>query len=168
MGAILGKSWRSWRTGHLKSSRNRNRNKAVEMIYVKAGLSPEDASFLAGFTEEQTKKMCPQGWGIVMTLTFSLTSSAGACHLLFLGSCALSSPPPSSPPKSAEIEDHIGLCFFAVVLACIGFYPILPATNAWTLNNLAGERKRRKRSIGIAFMISLGNCGGIPGIVHLP
>ncbi|OAX81864.1 hypothetical protein ACJ72_03789 [Emergomyces africanus] len=62
--------------------------------------------------------------------------------------------------KAAEIESNIALCYFAVVLACIGFYPILPATNAWTLNNLAGERKR---AMGIAFMISLGNCGGIPG-----
>ncbi|PGH04347.1 hypothetical protein AJ79_07128 [Helicocarpus griseus UAMH5409] len=62
--------------------------------------------------------------------------------------------------KAAEIENNIPLCYFAVVLACIGFYPILPATNAWTLNNLAGERKR---AMGIAFMISLGNCGGIPG-----
>ncbi|EEH42273.2 uncharacterized protein PADG_07093 [Paracoccidioides brasiliensis Pb18] len=49
-------------------------------------------------------------------------------------------------------------------LACIGFYPILPATDAWTLNNLAGEGKR---SIVIAFMISLGDCGGIPRLVHL-
>ncbi|OJD27884.1 hypothetical protein ACJ73_00722 [Blastomyces percursus] len=62
--------------------------------------------------------------------------------------------------KAAEIESNISLCYFAVVLACIGFYPILPATNAWTLNNLAGERKR---AMGIAFMISMGNCGGIPG-----
>ncbi|EEH22971.2 hypothetical protein PABG_05182 [Paracoccidioides brasiliensis Pb03] len=49
-------------------------------------------------------------------------------------------------------------------LACIGFYPILQATDAWTLNNLAGEGKR---SIVIAFMISLGDCGGIPRLVHL-
>ncbi|KAK2804355.1 hypothetical protein FQN50_006646 [Emmonsiellopsis sp. PD_5] len=62
--------------------------------------------------------------------------------------------------KAAEIKDNIPVCYFAVVLACLGFYPILPATNAWTLNNLAGERKRQ---MGIAFMIAMGNCGGIPG-----
>jgi hypothetical protein len=58
------------------------------------------------------------------------------------------------------LESNIPACYFAVVLACIGLYPILPGTNAWTSNNLAGTRKQ---AIGIAFMICIGNTGGIPG-----
>jgi hypothetical protein len=47
-----------------------------------------------------------------------------------------------------------------VFLACIGVYPILPGCNAWTINNLAGAEKR---AMGIAFMICIGNLGGLPG-----
>ncbi|CAG8903779.1 unnamed protein product [Penicillium egyptiacum] len=59
-----------------------------------------------------------------------------------------------------NIKDNIPACYFAVVLACIGLYPIIPGTNAWTSNNLAGARKQ---AMGIAFMISIGNCGGLVG-----
>lgn len=62
--------------------------------------------------------------------------------------------------KAEFIKDNIGLCYFAVVLACLGFYPINPGTSAWTSNNLAGARKQ---GLGIAFMIAIGNTGGIPG-----
>ncbi|KAJ5409435.1 uncharacterized protein N7487_003794 [Penicillium crustosum] len=59
-----------------------------------------------------------------------------------------------------DIQNNIPVCYFAVVLACIGLYPIIPGTNAWTSNNLAGARKQ---AMGIAFMISIGNCGGLVG-----
>ncbi|KGO54360.1 hypothetical protein PEX2_038480 [Penicillium expansum] len=59
-----------------------------------------------------------------------------------------------------DIKNNIAACYFAVVLACIGLYPILPGTNAWTSNNLAGPRKQ---GMGIAFMLSLGNAGGLVG-----
>lgn len=59
-----------------------------------------------------------------------------------------------------NIQDNIGACYFGVVLACIGLYPIIPGTNAWTANNLAGPRKR---GMGIAFMLCLGNTGGLVG-----
>lgn len=62
--------------------------------------------------------------------------------------------------KAADIEHNIALCYFGVVLACIGLYPINPGANAWTVNNLAGPTKR---AMGIAFMICMGNSGGIPG-----
>jgi MFS family permease len=62
--------------------------------------------------------------------------------------------------KSEHIKDNIALCYFAVSLACIGIYPILPGCNAWTINNLAGSAKR---AMGIAFMIYIGNTGGIVG-----
>jgi len=62
--------------------------------------------------------------------------------------------------KAADIANNVALCYFAIFVACIGIYPILPGCNAWTINNLAGAEKR---AMGIAFMISIGNCGGLPG-----
>ena len=52
--------------------------------------------------------------------------------------------------KAEFIADNVGLCYFAVFVACVGIYPILPGCNAWTINNLAGPAKR---ATGIAFMI---------------
>ncbi|KAF2184069.1 MFS general substrate transporter [Zopfia rhizophila CBS 207.26] len=62
--------------------------------------------------------------------------------------------------KAEDITNNVALCYFAVHLACVGIYPILPGCNAWTINNLAGPAKR---AMGIAFMICIGNCGGIIG-----
>ncbi|OJJ07726.1 hypothetical protein ASPVEDRAFT_877783 [Aspergillus versicolor CBS 583.65] len=62
--------------------------------------------------------------------------------------------------KAADIKNNIAVCYFGVVLACIGLYPINPGCNAWTVSNLAGPTKR---AMGIAYMISMGNAGGIPG-----
>lgn len=62
--------------------------------------------------------------------------------------------------KAESITENVPLCYFAVFIACIGIYPILPGCNAWTINNLAGPAKR---AMGIAFMICMGNCGGIVG-----
>ncbi|KAF9895345.1 hypothetical protein FE257_000249 [Aspergillus nanangensis] len=61
---------------------------------------------------------------------------------------------------AGDIQNNIGACYFAVVLACIGLYPINPGGNAWTLNNLAGPTKR---AMGIAYMVCLGNSGGVVG-----
>lgn len=78
---------------------------------------------------------------------------------------------------AADIANNVALCYVMVVLACIGMYPIIPANNSWTINNLAGAEKR---AMGIAFMVSLvqtrlchatddgtqimmGNCGGFAG-----
>jgi hypothetical protein len=47
-----------------------------------------------------------------------------------------------------------------VTLACIGLYPITPGVNAWTVSNLAGPTKRAQ---GVAYLISLGNIGGLIG-----
>lgn len=62
--------------------------------------------------------------------------------------------------KSNDIVSNIGPCYFAIFLACVGFYPINPGGNAWTLENLAGPTKR---AVGIAYMLGLGNVGGIIG-----
>ncbi|KAF9883893.1 hypothetical protein FE257_002687 [Aspergillus nanangensis] len=59
-----------------------------------------------------------------------------------------------------EIQDNIAGCYVAVVIACVGMYPIIPGTSAWTSNNLAGPRKQ---AMGIAFMLSIGNAGGLVG-----
>lgn len=57
-----------------------------------------------------------------------------------------------------RITSNIGACFFAVVLANIGAYPINPGTSSWCSNNTAGPAKR---SLAIAYMISLSSVGGI-------
>lgn len=61
---------------------------------------------------------------------------------------------------SAEIASHVALCYTFVHVATISVYPVIPGGNTWTLNNVAGPTKR---AMGIAFMIGLGNCGGIIG-----
>ncbi|KAG5655279.1 hypothetical protein KAF25_010431 [Fusarium avenaceum] len=61
---------------------------------------------------------------------------------------------------AGHIQDHIALCYFAVFLATAGIYPIAPGVNAWTVNNLAGQMRR---AIGIAFMLTMCNLGGIVG-----
>ncbi|KAJ0286121.1 hypothetical protein CBS470a_005995 [Colletotrichum nupharicola] len=44
--------------------------------------------------------------------------------------------------KAENIQENIPACYFAIFLASIGFYPINPGGNAWTVNNLAGPTKR--------------------------
>ncbi|KAF2029114.1 MFS general substrate transporter, partial [Setomelanomma holmii] len=62
--------------------------------------------------------------------------------------------------KAEAIKDDVALCYFAVHVACVGIYPILPGCNAWTINNLAGPEKR---AVDIATMICIGNLGGTVG-----
>ena len=61
-------------------------------------------------------------------------------------------------PLAPKIKDNVGACYFAIVLASIGLYPINPGASSWISNNLAGAAKR---AIGIAYMTSLTNIGGI-------
>ena len=62
--------------------------------------------------------------------------------------------------KADAIEDNVALCYFCVFLACVGIYPIIPGALAWTINNLAAAEKR---AMGIGFMMSMGNSGGLIG-----
>ncbi|KAK8085785.1 hypothetical protein PG997_007056 [Apiospora hydei] len=62
--------------------------------------------------------------------------------------------------KAAEIQYNIGLCYFAVCLACTGMYPIFPGVNAWNVANSAGATKR---AIRIGYPICAGNIGGVVG-----
>ncbi|KAK4032961.1 putative transporter-like protein 24 [Parachaetomium inaequale] len=50
--------------------------------------------------------------------------------------------------------------FFAVILTCMGIYPVQPAGSSWAANNLAPANRR---AIGVAFNICVGNIGGIIG-----
>ncbi|KAI0964732.1 major facilitator superfamily domain-containing protein [Xylaria arbuscula] len=61
-------------------------------------------------------------------------------------------------PLSPHVKNNVGACYFAIVLACIGLYPINPGSSSWISNNLAGPNKR---ALGIAYVTSLTNLGGI-------
>ncbi|KAL4945798.1 major facilitator superfamily domain-containing protein [Aspergillus oleicola] len=61
-------------------------------------------------------------------------------------------------PLAPKISSNIGPCFFAIILANIGIYPINPGATSWLSNNLSGPGKR---AIGIAYATSLTNVGGI-------
>ncbi|KAI3573479.1 major facilitator superfamily domain-containing protein, partial [Fusarium oxysporum f. sp. albedinis] len=62
--------------------------------------------------------------------------------------------------KADDIANSVAVCYFCVFLACIGVYPIIPGCLAWTINNLA---QAEKRAMGIAFMMMMGNSGGLVG-----
>jgi MFS family permease len=61
---------------------------------------------------------------------------------------------------ATEIQGNVGPLYFAIVLAQIGTYPILPCISAWTGNNLAPSWKR---SIGLAWTLAAGNIGSLVG-----
>ncbi|KKO98342.1 inner membrane transport protein yfaV [Trichoderma harzianum] len=55
---------------------------------------------------------------------------------------------------------HTGPGYFALVLTCMGIYPVHPSATSWAANNLAPASRR---AIGLAFCICMGNIGGIIG-----
>ncbi|KAK2608983.1 hypothetical protein QQS21_002463 [Conoideocrella luteorostrata] len=55
---------------------------------------------------------------------------------------------------------HTGPGYFALILTCVGIYPVQPAGSSWAANNLAPAGRR---AIGVAFNICMGNIGGIIG-----
>ncbi|ETS76899.1 hypothetical protein PFICI_10773 [Pestalotiopsis fici W106-1] len=57
-------------------------------------------------------------------------------------------------------KQHIPACYFALCLACVGFYPIPPTVNAWLISNTAPQNKR---AMAIGYFVGLGNIGGIFG-----
>ncbi|KAJ5280927.1 MFS transporter [Penicillium angulare] len=61
---------------------------------------------------------------------------------------------------SANIEQYKAPMYFAIILAQIGIYPLLPGISAWTGNNLP---QSWKRSIGIAWLLAAGNTGSFIG-----
>ncbi|RGP76559.1 mfs general substrate transporter [Fusarium longipes] len=61
-------------------------------------------------------------------------------------------------PLAANIRSNVAPCFFAIILANIGCYPINPMSSSWLSNNTAGSAKR---SLAIAYYVSLSNVGGI-------
>lgn len=59
-----------------------------------------------------------------------------------------------------DLGGNIGPAFFAIILTCMGIYPIQPAGSSWAANNLAPSSRR---AIGVAFNICVGNIGGVIG-----
>lgn len=59
-----------------------------------------------------------------------------------------------------DLSHNIGASMFAVTVACAGIYPIQPSGTSWAANNLAPSSRR---AVGLAFVIALGNSGGIVG-----
>ncbi|KAF5850102.1 hypothetical protein GGP41_002307 [Bipolaris sorokiniana] len=59
---------------------------------------------------------------------------------------------------SKNLAVHVSVMYFAIILAQIGIYPLLPGVSAWTGNNLAPFWKR---SIGLAWMLAAGNFGSL-------
>lgn len=59
-----------------------------------------------------------------------------------------------------KLEENLGLSMFAVIVACMGIYPLHPTTTSWSSNNLTPSNRR---AIGVAFNIAFGNIGGILG-----
>ncbi|KAB8257387.1 putative MFS transporter [Aspergillus pseudonomiae] len=59
-----------------------------------------------------------------------------------------------------RMKDNVGPSYFAMILACMGLYPVHPATSTWLANNLAPSGRR---AIGLAFSICIGNAGGVIG-----
>ncbi|CAH0003311.1 unnamed protein product [Clonostachys byssicola] len=61
---------------------------------------------------------------------------------------------------AGDIKHRIAECYFAISVACIGLYPIIPSANAWNSNNLAGPAKR---AIGIGLLGTFASAGGLGG-----
>ncbi|OAL46979.1 MFS general substrate transporter [Pyrenochaeta sp. DS3sAY3a] len=59
-----------------------------------------------------------------------------------------------------NLGGNLGPAFFAIILTCMGIYPIQPAGSSWAANNLAPSSRR---AIGVAFNICVGNIGGVVG-----
>ncbi|KAF2106529.1 hypothetical protein BDV96DRAFT_654536 [Lophiotrema nucula] len=59
-----------------------------------------------------------------------------------------------------DLAGNIGPAFFAIILTCMGIYPIQPAGSSWAANNLAPANRR---AIGVAFNICVGNISGVIG-----
>ncbi|WXC42306.1 hypothetical protein QX201_002085 [Fusarium graminearum] len=62
--------------------------------------------------------------------------------------------------KAEFITENLGVCYFAVCLACSGMYPILPGVSAWNIDNTLNPTKR---AISIAYLACAGTIGGIYG-----
>ncbi|EUC46479.1 hypothetical protein COCMIDRAFT_35841 [Bipolaris oryzae ATCC 44560] len=59
-----------------------------------------------------------------------------------------------------NLGGNLGPAFFAIILTCMGIYPVQPAGSSWAANNLAPTSRR---AIGVAFNICIGNIGGVIG-----
>ena len=58
-----------------------------------------------------------------------------------------------------RIADNVAVCYFGLILTCIGIYPIQPSVNSWYVNNIAGSAKR---AMAVGWFAGISNAGGIP------
>ncbi|VUC20478.1 unnamed protein product [Clonostachys rosea] len=114
-------------------------NSAAQLLTVPPYVVGAISAFLSGLLSDKFKWRMP----------FIVTAQV----LVLISFAVLSA-------KADNIKSNIPTCYFAIFLASVGFYPINPGGNAWTLSNLAGPTKRAQ---GIGYMICLGNIGGIIG-----
>lgn len=61
---------------------------------------------------------------------------------------------------NGDLRTNLGPAFFAIILTCMGIYPIQPAASSWAANNIAPSSRR---AVGIAFNNCVGNIGGVIG-----
>lgn len=61
---------------------------------------------------------------------------------------------------NGDLKGNVGGSMIAVIIGCMGIYPVQPACSTWNANNLAPEGRR---AVGVAYAIALGNLGGLPG-----
>ncbi|CAI6097462.1 unnamed protein product [Clonostachys chloroleuca] len=62
--------------------------------------------------------------------------------------------------KAEFIKQNLGVCYFAVCLACSGMYPILPGVTAWNVDNTPNAARR---AISIGYLACAGTIGGVYG-----
>ncbi|KAM0331621.1 hypothetical protein ACHAQA_003300 [Verticillium albo-atrum] len=117
-----------------------------------------------GYTSSDAQLMTipPYAIGAISAYTFSVFADRYSWRYPFLvvPQCSLIVAFSILFTKSGDIKNNIGLCYFAVCLACAGMYPILPAVNAW---NVANCPSPQKRAISIGFLVCVGNVGGLIG-----
>lgn len=113
-------------------------------------------------TKAQLMTVPPYIAGAISAVTFSRLSDkfywrmpfiAGPLLIMTIGYSIIIS-------LHGALEDNVGVALFAVIFACIGMYPIHPATVTWISNNLTPSNRR---AIGAAYCICIGNIGGIVG-----
>jgi len=123
----------------LKNSKSRH-------LYNHAILRWVLTSYAVGFTSTTAQLMTapPYACGAISALVSSLLADRFTWRMPFIASAQALLIVAYSIlfAKAEKIKDNVALCYFAVHMACIGIYPILPGCNAWTINNLAGPEKR--------------------------
>lgn len=130
---------------------------AAEPIYAFAYFTPTIIKTL-GYSTIQTQlhSVPPFAAALVMCLLLAYLSDRTNLRLPYvLFSCALMI---TGLAILMTMHGHFSAQYGAIVLVCMGAFSAGPTVICWYLMNLQGHKQR---SIGSAWMISLGNSGGI-------